>query len=133
MARWQAALEKRQGFLGRVVDIGAELFAISASCVRAEMMRADRDPNAESAVQLADAFARQARLRIDALFAALWHNTDAADVRLADQVLEGRHTWLEAGVLDPSEGTGPWIAQWDTGSSETESVARRFVPSTRDD
>jgi alkylation response protein AidB-like acyl-CoA dehydrogenase len=133
MARWQAALEKRQGFLGRVVDIGAELFAISASCVRAEMMRADRDPNAESAVQLADAFARQARLRIDALFAALWHNTDAADVRLADQVLKGRHTWLEAGVLDPSEGTGPWIAQWDTGPSETESVARRFVPSTRDD
>ncbi|WP_460015636.1 acyl-CoA dehydrogenase family protein, partial [Mycobacterium avium] len=35
MARWQAKLEQRQGFLGRVVDIGAELFAMSAACVRA--------------------------------------------------------------------------------------------------
>jgi alkylation response protein AidB-like acyl-CoA dehydrogenase len=131
MARWQAGLERKQGFLGRIVDIGAELFAISASCVRAEMMRADHDPDAASAVELADAFAGQARLRIDALFAALWKNTDTADVLLTDQVLEGRHTWLESGVLDPSEGTGPWIAQWDTGPSRTESVARRFLPSTR--
>ena len=42
MARWQAGLEKRQGFLGRIVDIGAELFAISAACVRAEMLRESR-------------------------------------------------------------------------------------------
>jgi alkylation response protein AidB-like acyl-CoA dehydrogenase len=131
MARWQAGLEKRQGFLGRIVDIGAELFAISASCVRAEAMRADRDPDAASAAELADAFAKQARLRVDALFAALWKNTDAPDVGLAGQVLDGQHTWLEAGVLDPSEGTGPWIAEWGTGPSETESVARRFLPSTR--
>jgi hypothetical protein len=96
------------------------------------MMRADRDPDAESALELADVFAQQARLRIDALFAALWKNTDTADVLLADRVLDGRHTWLEAGILDPSEGTGPWIAQWDAGPSETESVARRFLPSTRE-
>ena len=31
MARWQGKLEFRQGFLGRVVDIGAELFAMSAA------------------------------------------------------------------------------------------------------
>src|SRR5689334_4024525 len=35
MARWQGKLERKQGFLGRVVDIGAELFAMSAACVRA--------------------------------------------------------------------------------------------------
>ena len=29
MGRWQAKLEKKQAFLGRIVDIGAELFAIS--------------------------------------------------------------------------------------------------------
>jgi alkylation response protein AidB-like acyl-CoA dehydrogenase len=126
MARWQAALEKRQGFLGRVVDIGAELFAISAACVRAEMMRAHRDPDAESALELADVFAQQARLRIDALFAALWKNTDTADVLLADRVLDGRHTWLEAGILDPSEGTGPWIAPWSPGPSQSESVWRSY-------
>src|SRR5947209_1156069 len=40
MARWQAKLEQRQGFLGRIVDIGAEPFAMSAACVRAEGQRA---------------------------------------------------------------------------------------------
>src|SRR6266568_1846881 len=37
MARWQGRLEHKQGFLGRIVDIGAELFAISATCVRAQL------------------------------------------------------------------------------------------------
>ena len=47
MARWQGRLERKQGFLARIVDIGAELFAMSASCVRA---RAERDsgPRASS-------------------------------------------------------------------------------------
>src|SRR6185295_9341831 len=35
MGRWQAGLEKRQAVLGRVVDIGAELFAMSAAVVYA--------------------------------------------------------------------------------------------------
>src|SRR5215475_4616592 len=37
MGRWQGRLERKQGFLGRIVDIGVELFAISAVCVRAQM------------------------------------------------------------------------------------------------
>jgi hypothetical protein len=41
MSRWQGKLEYKQGFLARIVDIGAELFAMSASCVRA---RAERAP-----------------------------------------------------------------------------------------
>jgi alkylation response protein AidB-like acyl-CoA dehydrogenase len=143
MARWQAALEKRQGFLGGIVDIGAELFAITAACVRAELIRAeegsdggdggDGGPNGAAAYELAAAFAAQSRLRIDALFDGLWHNTDAGDVALARGVLAGEYTWLEDGVLDPSEGTGPWIAPWTTGASAGESVARRFLPSTRGD
>ena len=36
MGRWQAKLEQRQSFLGRIVDIGAELFAISAAVVYAD-------------------------------------------------------------------------------------------------
>jgi hypothetical protein len=133
MARWQAGLEKRQGFLGRIVDIGAELFAISASCVRAEMIRTEDGERGAAAYELADEFARQARLRVDRLFDALWDNTDDGDVRLAKRVLDGRYTWLEDGVLDQSEGTGPWIAPWADGPSGHESVARRYLPSTRDD
>lgn len=122
MARWQAALEKRQGFLGRIVDIGAELFAMAACCVRAEMQ------DTASARELADVFCRQSRLRIEELFGALWDNTDDEDYALTAGVLEGRYTWLEEGVLDPSEGTGPWIADWRSGASTEESVARRVNP-----
>jgi len=42
-------------------------------------------------------------------------------------VLEGRYTWLEAGVLDQSEGTGPWIAPWESGPSTEPNLARRFL------
>jgi alkylation response protein AidB-like acyl-CoA dehydrogenase len=120
MARWQAGLEKRQGFLGRIVDIGAELFAMSASCVRAEREATD------SARELAEVFCRQSRLRIEQLFKALWENTDDSDRELTAGVLAGRYTWLEEGVFDPSEGTGPWIADWRAGASTESSVARRI-------
>ena len=124
MSRWQAGMEYRQAFLGRVVDIGAELFAMTAACSRAEMLRTDDEARGRSAHQLADAFCRQSRLRVESLFTALWSNTDDADRRLSKAVLEGDYTWLEEGVLDPSEGTGPWIAPWSPGPSESESVWR---------
>lgn len=131
MARWQAGMEQQQGFLGRVVDIGAELFAMSASCVRAEMQRGDDAERGAYAFELADAFCQQSRLRVEQLFDALWKNTDATDSRVADATLDGRYTWLEAGVLDPSEGTGPWITTWNAEASTEENVSRRFLASTR--
>jgi hypothetical protein len=127
MARWQAALEQKQGFLGRVVDIGAELFAMSATCVRAEAQRAADRSRGEQSYELAEAFCRQATLRVEALFEALWTNTDDVDARLAANVLKGRYTWAEEGIIDQSEGTGPWIAQWEAGASTESDLARRFL------
>ena len=40
MSRWQAKLEKKQAVLGRIVDIGAELYAISAAAVYAQTLQA---------------------------------------------------------------------------------------------
>jgi alkylation response protein AidB-like acyl-CoA dehydrogenase len=125
MARWREKLEYRQGFLGRLVDVTAELFAMSASCVRAEMLRCDDPEQGGAAYELAAAFCGQSRLRIERLLDALWDNTDDADYRLAGRVLEGQYAWLEAGVLDPSEGTGPWITPWEPGPSQVDNVARR--------
>jgi alkylation response protein AidB-like acyl-CoA dehydrogenase len=131
MARWQGGLEKHQAFLGRIVDIGAELFAMSASVVRAEMLRTDDPVLGETAYELADAFCEQARIRIDALFTGLWHNTDEGDQQLSRQVLDDRYTWLEAGVLDPAPD-GAWIGAADPGPSTQPNLARRFIPSTRE-
>jgi alkylation response protein AidB-like acyl-CoA dehydrogenase len=120
MSRWQGKLERRQRFLARIVDIGAELFAMSAACVRAQ-----RDPEGGSAVDLADAFCAQATVRVEELFTQLWSNSDPGDRALARQVLDDRFTWLEAGVLDPSI-PGPWIAPAAPGPSTKEDIHRRI-------
>jgi alkylation response protein AidB-like acyl-CoA dehydrogenase len=122
MSRWQGRMETKQGFLGRIVDIGAELFAMSAACVRAERLRAEGEHGRE-AYQLADAFCRQARLRVEELFGRLWTNTDELDRRVVKQVLSGAYEWLEEGVVDPS-GEGPWIADATPGPSNRENVRR---------
>ncbi|QDG89993.1 acyl-CoA dehydrogenase family protein [Pseudarthrobacter sp. NIBRBAC000502770] len=126
MGRWQAKLERKQAFLGRVVDIGAELFAMTACCSRAEMLLKTSPGKAASAYELADAYCEQARVRVDEYFDQLWRNTDDADQALTRKVLAGDYEWLEAGVLDQSEGTGPWIADASPGASTKEDLHRRY-------
>ena len=97
MGRWQAALEKRQAFLGRIVDIGAELFAIASAVTYAKTL------GTAEARELADVFAKQARRRVEGLFGDLWANDDDDNHALARRVLDGAHTWVEEGVVDPAE------------------------------
>ncbi|MDO5752712.1 acyl-CoA dehydrogenase family protein [Arthrobacter sp.] len=126
MGRWQGKLEYKQAFLGRIVDIGAELFAISACCSRAEMLRLKDPHQGRAAQKLADAFACQSRLRVETLFNELWHNTDDTDKALSEELLAGDFVWLEEGVLDPSEGTGPWISDATPGPSTHENLHRKY-------
>ncbi|WP_433609935.1 acyl-CoA dehydrogenase family protein [Dactylosporangium sp. CA-139114] len=121
MARWQGKLEHKQGFLGRVVDIGAELFAMSAACVKARTELAERPEGLE----LADLFCRQATLRAEALFAELWTNADSVEVSAAKRVLAGRYLSLEEGIV-PATTDGPSTADWSPGPSTAEDVRRRF-------
>ena len=127
MARWQGRLEHKQGFLGRIVDIGAELFAMSAACVRAQLdvTAASGTERGSVAVELAGLFCAQAKLRAEELFGQLWSNTDAADSALARRVLAGRYSWLEDGIIDPSI-PGPWVARAEPGPSEAEDVHRHI-------
>jgi alkylation response protein AidB-like acyl-CoA dehydrogenase len=103
MGRYQAKLEQRQTLLGRIVDIGAELFAISAAVVYANTVAAEQPARADSARELADLFCRQARRRADRLFHELWANDDSEGYAAALAVLDGRHEWIEEGIPDPSE------------------------------
>ena len=82
---------------------------------------------ADSAYELADVFCGQARLRVEALFDALWSNTDSSDRKLAARLVDGEYGWLEAGVLDQSEGTGPWIADWSSGATDKPNVHRAYL------
>ena len=127
MARWQGGLERRQGFLGRIVDIGAELYAMSAACVRAEMDASQGKDvgRAQTGFELADAFCGQARLRCEELFDQLWKNTDSADSVVAGRVMSDRYTWLEQGIIDPSI-PGPWVSAAEPGPSKVEDVHRRI-------
>ncbi len=96
MVRYGPTLERRQMVLFRTVDIGAELFAISAACVRARMLQQEGQPEAAT---LADVFCREARGRIRRRFSELFNPNDAALTRLSRQVLDGRHAWLEQGIV----------------------------------
>jgi hypothetical protein len=114
MARWQAGTEAHGAFLGRIVDIGAELFAISAAVVYTQTAIRDHPERATETQELAEAFCNQAQLRAERLFHDLWTNADGANHRLALNVLSGRHTWLEAGIIDPSAGDGPMVPSAET-------------------
>ncbi|MFG2789483.1 acyl-CoA dehydrogenase family protein [Streptomyces sp. NPDC048419] len=122
MSRWQGKMETKQGFLGRVVDIGAELFAMSAACVRAELLRSQGDHGRE-AYQLADAFCSQSRIRVEELFGRLWNNTDDLDRKVVKGVMSSTYEWLEDGIVDPS-GEGPWIAASDPGPAQKDNLHR---------
>jgi len=79
---------------------------MSAACARAQMLAGAEQPEA---LTLADAFCRQARLRIRRHFAELFSPTDATLSRLARQVLDGRHAWLEHGIVGTA-GSGEQVA-----------------------
>src|SRR6202022_4273781 len=100
MSRWQGKLERKQGFLGRIVDIGAELYAMSAACVRARMLAEDGATAEGTAAELANLFCRGARHRVDRLFHELWDNDDGYNYAAAQKVLEGRYLWAELGIVD---------------------------------
>jgi alkylation response protein AidB-like acyl-CoA dehydrogenase len=114
MARWQAGTEDHGAFLGRIVDIGAELFAISATVVYTQTALREHPERAAETQELAAAFCNQAQHRTERLFHELWDNADVPNHRLALDVLKGRHTWLEEGIIDPSVGDGPMVPSAET-------------------
>jgi Acyl-CoA dehydrogenase, C-terminal domain/Acyl-CoA dehydrogenase, C-terminal, bacterial type len=121
MARWRGKMERKQAFLGRLVDIGAELFAMSATVVRAT------SEGRPESIELADLFCRQARLRAEALFNELWDNTDEIDNEAARRVMDGRYAFVEDGVLAPPT-EGEWVSTWEPGPATTPDVRRRIPP-----
>lgn len=108
MGRYRGRLERKGRLLGRIVDVGAELYAMACACVYADTLAQAQPDRREQAVELADLFCGQARRRADRLFAELRANDDDAQYQVAQQVLAGRYEWFEDDVLDPA-GDGPMM------------------------
>jgi hypothetical protein len=98
MIRFGPKLEKRQAVLGRLVEIGAELLAISAACSRAHAM-VRKDPAQTGPRELADVFSRQARRRVEQKFREVWHNDDTVTYTTARHFLDDHFRWLEEGMV----------------------------------
>jgi alkylation response protein AidB-like acyl-CoA dehydrogenase len=94
----QMRLAHRQQLLGRLVDIGADLFAMIAACAKAQAM-VRFQPSEQSPVELADLFCQDARARITQSFHTLHQNHDPQLYRTAQDVMAGRYTWLEQGLV----------------------------------
>jgi alkylation response protein AidB-like acyl-CoA dehydrogenase len=122
MSRWQTKLERKQTFLARIVDIGAELFAIAAAVCHADTIGREHPERRAQAGELAELFCTQARRRADALFDQLWANDDNTNFAAAQRVLAGHYIWLEEGIADPS-GDGAMIPPAVEPTAEPEDTA----------
>ncbi|MDP7134492.1 MAG: acyl-CoA dehydrogenase family protein, partial [Planctomycetota bacterium] len=124
MMRHQAGLEHKQILLARIVDIGADLFSMTASIANAERML-EAKPDDRTPAALADAFCRQATRRVKEKFRALFNNDDAREYRLAREVLKGDMEWLEDGIVHVNYTTSQ-VAPED--SEPAEAVRESRVP-----
>src|SRR5436305_406910 len=98
MMRFQAKLERKQMVLFRLVDIGTDLFAMSAAVSYATMLEKQGH---ENAVDLADVFCKEARMRIDFNFEHLFDNHDEESYRLVGKLLKGEFDWFRGPMVEP--------------------------------
>jgi alkylation response protein AidB-like acyl-CoA dehydrogenase len=98
MMRYQAKLERKQLVLFRIVDIGTDLFAMSATISYAAMLAKQGNKNA---LDLADVFCHEASKRIDFNFRTLFDNYDEKEYRVVQQLMKGEYEWLEGMLVEP--------------------------------
>jgi alkylation response protein AidB-like acyl-CoA dehydrogenase len=98
MMRYQAKLERKQMVLFRIVDIGTDLFAMSAAISYAVMLSKKKD--SANAMDLADVFCKEARMRIDMNFQHLFSNHDEESYRLVSKLMKGEYDWMRGQVVE---------------------------------
>ena len=97
MVKFGPKLEKRQVLLGRIADIGTDLFAIAAASVFAQKLLKEGEVEAKL-FMLVDDFHAQAMMRIRQNFDGIGRNADQHGYDLAQQVIAGDHQWIERGI-----------------------------------
>ena len=96
----QQRLESRQNILARFVDIGTDLFVMSCACSYGlSFSKKELNSQAGSAIELADLFCSQAKVRIARTFEDIRRNQDKAARRVAQNFLAGGYVWLENEII----------------------------------
>lgn len=98
MAKYRQHLERKQMLLGRLMDIGTDLFVMSATCSYALSLK-NNNPSDNSPIELADYFCQMARRRIEENLYGLDHNDDRAADMIAKKTIEKSYRWLEKGTV----------------------------------
>ena len=98
MVLYQQKLVSKQNILKRFVDIGMELFAMSAVCSYAASL-AKKGEQMENSIELADLYCRQARGRIKKHFKDVCKNQDKLSNSIAKEMLKGQYEWLENDII----------------------------------
>jgi alkylation response protein AidB-like acyl-CoA dehydrogenase len=93
MLKFGPKLEREQILVGRFVEIGTELFAIAASCARAQQL-INQGTDKNEVLGLVDFFCRESHIRIADLFRGVRHNNDRVGYNLAQGILDRDVSWL---------------------------------------
>lgn len=96
MARYRQRLESKQMLLGRLMEVGTDLFAMAATCSYALSFKKQEGNN--SAIELADYFCIMARRRVEENLRALSSNDDKQAGIIAKKTLDKSYRWLEEGI-----------------------------------
>lgn len=97
MMIYQKGLVQKQNMLNRFVDIGMELFAISAvlSYTSAHLKKENNDDT----IELADLFCRMSRERISKKFGEICCNNDLLSDVVSKKAINGQYDWLEEDIM----------------------------------
>ncbi|MCA9009939.1 MAG: acyl-CoA dehydrogenase family protein [Planctomycetaceae bacterium] len=98
MAIHQKKMAEKQLLINRFVQIGTELFIMSAACSYADSLKTN-GLEGKNAVELADYYCREAKLRIDKLFRDIRSNNDKATLKLNKRFMQGEFEWLEDEII----------------------------------
>ncbi len=104
MVKFGPKLERRQMILGRLVEVGTELFAMAAACSKAMAVEKE-NPDYQCSRELADTFCRQAKIRVYQHFLGVCWNTDLNDGKISQKAMDGVYEWMEKGIIvDDGQG-----------------------------
>jgi alkylation response protein AidB-like acyl-CoA dehydrogenase len=128
MAVYGAKLEFEQLLLANYVEIGVDLFVMSAALANAESIMT-RNPDDNTPNELADLFCKNARQRIAANFKAVKSNANKNYTQVARRLMDGDLEWMAFdtyGDLPPAYRDyekNQTETNWGTEKKEEEEVA----------